>query len=88
MLIFLLEKIDYKAPIFYISEKFLEESKMELSRKMGIGIVMMIPTFVFSGLFWDLFHCWIGIIVTIVVMGFLYIQIITGKLKSLLKIRQ
>jgi len=61
---------------------------MELSRKIGIGIVMMIPTFVISGLFWDIFHCWIAVFVVIAGMGLLYTQIITGKIKSLLKIGQ
>ena len=56
---------------------------MELSRKIGIGIVMMIPTFVISGLFWDIFHCWIAVFVVIAGMGFLYKYIISGKLKAL-----
>ena len=57
--------------------------KMELSRKIGIGIVMMIPTFVFSGLLWDLSHSWIAVIILIAAMIYLYKEIITGKIKSL-----
>ena len=56
---------------------------MELSRKIGIGIVMMIPTFVFSGLVWDLSHSWIAVLILIAAMIYLYKEIITGKIKSL-----
>ncbi len=55
---------------------------MDLPRKIGIGIVMMIPAFVFSGLFWDLTHSWIVVFLVIASMIFLYTQIITGKIKS------
>lgn len=58
---------------------------MELPRKTGIGIVMMIPTFVLSGLLWDLSHCWLLILATIAGMGFLYAQIITGKIRALFR---
>ncbi len=60
-----------------------EEILMELSRKIGIGIVMMIPTFVISGLFWDLCHSWIAVLLVIAGMIFLYGKIITGKIRSL-----
>jgi hypothetical protein len=58
---------------------------MDLPRKIGIGIVMMIPTFVLSGLSWDVCHSWIVVLAVIVAMAFLYKEIITGKLRSLFK---
>ncbi len=58
---------------------------MELPRKIGIGIVMMIPTFVLSGLFWDICHSWIVVFLVIASMAFLYKEIITGKIKSFFK---
>ena len=58
---------------------------MELSRKIGIGIVMMIPTFIISGLFWDLSHSWIAVFVITFSMILLYSGIITGKIKALFK---
>ncbi len=56
---------------------------MDIPRKIGIGIVMMIPTFVISGLFWDICHSWIGVFIVIIAMAFLYKEIITGKIKKL-----
>ena len=64
---------------------YREDYKMELSRKIGIGIVMIIPTFVISGLFWDLSHSWILVFIVIAGMIALYKQIITGKIKSIFK---
>jgi len=58
---------------------------MELSRKIAIGIVMMIPTFIISGLFWDLSHSWIAVFIVIIAMTFLYSGIITGKIRRLFK---
>jgi hypothetical protein len=55
---------------------------MDIPRKIGIGMVMIVPTFVISGALWDLFNNYIPIGVWVIVMAFLYIQIITGKLFS------
>ena len=86
MPIFLSRRVDYKDSFPYISGKFVRgDCPMELSRKIGIGIVMMIPTFVISGLFWDLSHSWILVFIVIGGMILLYKQIITGKIKALFK---
>ena len=53
---------------------------MDIPRKIGIGVVMIVPTFVIAGALWDLFNNYIPIGVWVIVMAFLYIQIITGKL--------
>ncbi len=58
---------------------------MELPRKIGIGIVMMIPTFVLSGLFWDITQSWIAVFLVIATMICVYFSIITGKLKRIFK---
>ncbi len=58
---------------------------MDLPRKIGIGIVMMIPTFVLSGLSWDICHSWIVVLAVITAMAYIYKKIITGKIKSLFK---
>ena len=41
---------------------------MELSRRIGIGIVMLVPTFVGGGALWALFHSWLPIPVWVVIM--------------------
>ncbi|MBN2062288.1 MAG: hypothetical protein JW882_17935 [Deltaproteobacteria bacterium] len=52
---------------------------MDISRKIGIGIVMIIPTFVGSGALWGIFHSWIAVIVWILIMGLVYKNIICGR---------
>ena len=41
---------------------------METARKIGIGIVMMIPSFVGAGFLWDIFESWFAVIVWILIM--------------------
>jgi hypothetical protein len=54
---------------------------MDLARKLGIGIVMIVPTFVIAGLLWDLFgKSWVAVFLWVVIMGALYGAIVTGKL--------
>ncbi len=52
---------------------------MDIFRKLGIAIVMIIPTFVFSGLVWSWFHNWFVVIGMMILMGILYAVIISGK---------
>jgi hypothetical protein len=54
--------------------------QMELPRKIGIGIVMIVPTFVFSGLFYNWFHSYIMVFFTMIAMAVLYGLTITGNL--------
>jgi hypothetical protein len=56
---------------------------MDLPRKLGIGIVMLVPTFVGCGALYAIFHSLIPAIIWIPVMGVVYAAIITGKFKSL-----
>ena len=52
---------------------------MDIFRKLGIAIVMIIPTFVFSGLVWSWFHRWIVVYLMMLVMAVLYGAIVFWK---------
>ena len=58
------------------------EAAMDIYRKIGIGIVMIIPSFVGSGLLWNIFNNWIPVLIWIIIMAFLYGGILTGKLSK------
>ena len=45
---------------------------MDMSRKLGIGVVMMVPGFVGSGLAWHLTSSWMLVFVWIAVVIGLY----------------
>ena len=51
---------------------------MELPRKIGIGVVMIIPAFVFGGAVWALIESWIGVLVIEILMVLVYSSIISG----------
>lgn len=42
---------------------------MDVPRMIGIGIVMMVPTFVVGGALWDIFHSWLAVLVWVIIMG-------------------
>jgi hypothetical protein len=52
---------------------------MELTRKFGIGIVMIIPSFVGSGALWHIFHSFIPVIIWIIVMALVLRGIVATK---------
>jgi hypothetical protein len=52
---------------------------MELTRKFGIGIVMIIPAFVGSGALWHIFHSFIPVIIWIIVMALVLRGIVATK---------
>ena len=45
---------------------------MEVSRSIGIGIVMMIPSFVGAGAMWELFESWGPVIAYIALFILIY----------------
>jgi hypothetical protein len=45
---------------------------MDVSRSLGIGIVMIIPSFIGGGAMWDLFNSWGAVIAWIAVMAVIY----------------
>lgn len=51
---------------------------MDLFRKIGIGIVSIIPAFVLGGLIWDMFGSWLAVLGMEVMMVLFYIRIISG----------
>jgi len=53
---------------------------MDLFRKIGVGIVMIVPAFVFGGLVYDLFHSWLAVLVLELIMIGVYGAIASGKL--------
>lgn len=57
--------------------------KMDLPRKIGIGIVMLVPTFVGTGAIYAIFHNLIPPFIWVIVMAFAYRAIIAGKLNAL-----
>ena len=56
---------------------------MDLPRKIGIGIVMLVPTFVGAGALYAIFPSLIPPVIWVVVMAFAYRAILAGKLDSL-----
>jgi len=53
---------------------------MDIPRKFGIGIVMIVPTFVGSGALWALFHHPVPVLIWVVIMLGALGGIVTGKL--------
>lgn len=53
---------------------------MDLSRKLAIGIVMIIPAFVTGGLLWSLIPSWIAVAIWQIILVFIYAGIVKGKL--------
>jgi hypothetical protein len=52
---------------------------MDLPRKIGIAIVMIVPAFVGAGALWAVFHNWIAVIIWLLLMAGLSGAIINGK---------
>ena len=48
---------------------------MNIARLIGIGIVMIVPTFVIGGGIWDISHSWVAVIIWVIIMA-----IFTGRL--------
>ncbi len=42
---------------------------MDIPRMIGIGIVMIVPTFVVGGAIWDIFHNWFAVLAWVIFMG-------------------
>ncbi len=57
-----------------------------LTRKIGICIVFMIPSFVFAGLLWSFVPSWLAVLGLEIVMVILCISVLKGKF--LLKARK
>ena len=42
---------------------------MDIPRMIGIGIVMLVPTFVVGGAIWDIFHHWFAVLAWLIIIG-------------------
>ena len=60
---------------------------MDLARKFGIGIVMIVPAFVGSGALWNIFHSFIPVVVWVILMAFVAGGIVTSKLSRMFRAR-
>ena len=57
---------------------------MDVPRKIGIGILMIIPAFVGGGALWDLFHgSWLPVIGWIILMALCSGAILTKNFQTL-----
>jgi hypothetical protein len=45
---------------------------MDVSRRLGVGIVMIIPSFVGAGAMWELFNSWGAVIAWIAIIMIVY----------------
>jgi len=55
---------------------------MDLFRRIGIGIVSMIPAFVMGGLMWNWFHSWLAVLGIVVIVAIFSGSAIAGKFSS------
>ncbi|MFN3534618.1 MAG: hypothetical protein ACK4WB_04430 [Desulfatiglandales bacterium] len=51
-----------------------------LTRKIGIGIVFIVPSFVFAGLLWHFVSSWLAVLGLEIVMAIIYSLVLKGKL--------
>ena len=51
---------------------------METARKLAIGVIMIIPAFVFGGMVWALLESWFAIVILEILMALLYTSIVLG----------
>ena len=51
---------------------------MDTPRKLGIGIVMIVPSFVFGAAVWALLESWFAVFISQVLMALLYSSITIG----------
>ena len=52
---------------------------MDLARKLGIGIVMIVPAFVFGGVLWALVKSWLAVLGLEIFMVLIYAWIVSGR---------
>lgn len=55
---------------------------MEITRDLGIGVLMIVPTFVGSGLIWELLGSWIAVFIWVIIMAGLYGRFLFRKYSS------
>ena len=55
---------------------------MDLSRKISIGVVSIIPAFVLGGLVWAWFESWLAVLGVVVLVGVFSGSVISGKFST------
>ena len=55
---------------------------MDLSRKIAIGVVSIIPAFVLGGLVWDWFGSWLAVLGVVVLVGIFSGSVISGRFSA------
>ncbi|MBL7173333.1 MAG: hypothetical protein KJ573_04335 [Proteobacteria bacterium] len=55
---------------------------MDLFRKIGIGVVSIIPAFVLGGLVWHWFGSWLSVLGVVVMVGIFSGSVMSGKFSS------
>ena len=59
---------------------------MDLTRKIGTAIVMLVPAFVLGGLVWELIPSWFSVLGIEIVVVLAYVALIQGKFPSLKRV--
>ena len=55
---------------------------MDLTRKLAVAIVLIIPAFVIGGLIWSIISSWWAVLAWEVILVVIYFLIISGKFSS------
>ncbi len=55
---------------------------MDLPRKIGIGVVSLIPAFVLAGLIWEWFGSWLASFAMVVIVAIFSGSVISGKFST------
>jgi membrane protein required for beta-lactamase induction len=55
------------------------EDTMDIARKIGIAIVMIVPTFVIAGALWDIFHSWLAVLIWVLLVAGFVGGLLSGK---------
>lgn len=58
---------------------------MDKPRKTGIGIVLIIPTFVIAGLIWALIESWLAVFIWVLIVAVFYGAFAADKLQAVTK---
>jgi hypothetical protein len=53
---------------------------MDFARRIGIGIVMIVPTFVGAGAVWAIFSHWLPVALWVIIMALLSGAVTSGRL--------
>ena len=55
---------------------------MDLARKLGIGVVMIVPAFVFGAVVWAFLKSWLAVLGLLIVMVVVYGWIVSERTEA------